>query len=389
MQRRAGLRASRSARARGLPARRCRQHRQFDVAQAAAARGARASAPSPGRAPVACRRTGAGAGRRRRRPAYSRRRRPGRTRRRRRSSAAAAARRIACIEPGASVPISSARRACAARARARGACARRGRRRPASRDRPRVPRGRRGEGGVRAVGRHAEFHRPDVALRRRGRRAVAAAARPGARRPSAPSAAARRVFAWPGTRRLGKTITAQSSSSPRHRACAPAAPAGAPIQYSQRSRHISTIVRHTPSRSQRRPDVVTRWRRHAGRPMRAQPLADSSMSSISGWSGKPPTRIERRRAARRSPGRRWRCRSSASAGSSAHATSRSIRGRPSMRTSKRPQRRPRVRQRRLDRPPAHRRQSRVGMQEQQHVAARLRRRRRSSARARPRGDCSV
>ncbi len=43
----------------------------------------------------------------------------------------------------------------------------------------------------------------------------------------------------------------------------------APRKYAARRRHISRMVRSTPCRSQRRAEVVTRCRRHAGRPRRS------------------------------------------------------------------------------------------------------------------------
>ena len=53
------------------------------------------------------------------------------------------------------------------------------------------------------------------------------------------------------------------------------------------------MVRKTPCWRQRRPEVVTRWRRQSGRPSRFS-LAEAATSSISAIGGKPPIVIERR-----------------------------------------------------------------------------------------------
>ena len=102
-----------------------------------------------------------------------------------------------------------------------------------------------------------------------------------------------------------------------------------------RRRHISTIVRSTPSRSQRRPEVVTRARRQAGGDRRLR-RRDSAMSSISAMSGKPPAASKASRVTKIAwspvamPVRRERRFISA-------ATTRSSGCPPSIRTSKRPQ----------------------------------------------------
>ena len=48
-------------------------------------------------------------------------------------------------------------------------------------------------------------------------------------------------------------------------------------------------MRNVPSLSQRRPEVTTRWRRHAGRPAVRSSAFDKATSSINGRGGKPPT----------------------------------------------------------------------------------------------------
>ena len=97
---------------------------------------------------------------------------------------------------------------------------------------------------------------------------------------------------------------------------------------------MSQIVRHTPRCSQRRPEVCTRSRRQAGAAVRRS-RRESSMSSISGWSAKPPMAWNAARCTKIAwspvamPVQRERRFISA-------ATTRSRRGRPSMHTSKRP-----------------------------------------------------
>ena len=128
-------------------------------------------------------------------------------------------------------------------------------------------------------------------------------------------------------------------------------------------------MRHGPRASQRRPDVTTRDARHAGRPAIDLRRRDSATSSISGCAGKPPASSNSARVTNMPwspvamPVRRERRFISA-------ATSRSTRGRPSMRTSKRPHRAAGA-----DCAPAAtiaalRGQPRVRVQEQQHVAGR-------------------
>ena len=96
-------------------------------------------------------------------------------------------------------------------------------------------------------------------------------------------------------------------------------------------------MRHGPRASQRRPDVTTRDARHAGRPAIDLRRRDSATSSISGCAGNPPASSNSARVTNMPwspvamPVSRERRFISA-------ATSRRTRGRPSMRTSKRPHR---------------------------------------------------
>ena len=101
---------------------------------------------------------------------------------------------------------------------------------------------------------------------------------------SAPSAGIRRVLAKPATGDFAKTtirvvVNGSASRDPRvtRRASSPAA-----------SRHIRKIVRQAPRASHLRADVSTGRRMHAGRDRWRRRLVIST-SSISGWSGNPPT----------------------------------------------------------------------------------------------------
>ena len=112
---------------------------------------------------------------------------------------------------------------------------------------------------MRAVRRHAELDGADVRLERVSERRVhqPLGQRGGALRTE------RRDQACLGVARL-RGFCEHDDHAARHSYSLASRSGGVPIQYSQRSRHISAIVRKTPSRSQRRPDVVTCWRRHAG-----------------------------------------------------------------------------------------------------------------------------
>src|SRR5450755_1720422 len=81
----------------------------------------------------------------------------------------------------------------------------------------------------------------------------------------------------PGLRSLGK----YDDPGRTHSYTCASTLAGTPRQYAQRNRHIKIIVRHTPQLSQRRPEVTTRARRHAGGE-RARSRLHSSISSING-----------------------------------------------------------------------------------------------------------
>src|SRR3989338_5061439 len=136
--------------------------------------------------------------------------------------------------------------------------------------------------------------------------------------------------------RLGKTGQGRlgKNNYPGHRYDLASSTAGTPRQYNQRNRHISNIVFHTPCVSQRRPEVTTRSIRQIGLDS-ANSRLDNSISSISGCSGKPPTDSKARRVTNMAwspvaiPVRRERQ-------FIRPATTRSMNGRPLMRTSKRP-----------------------------------------------------
>ena len=140
----------------------------------------------------------------------------------------------------------------------------------------------------------------------------------------------------PATGALAKTISAVQRSSV---GLAPGLPA---IRRASSASAAATSARWCATR-RALPSAGPRCARAgAGRPARpgAQPARqlDVLHQRLVGGSRR---RARTARGARTSPGRRWRCRCSASAGSSARPPARSIGARPSMRTSKRPQRAPR------------------------------------------------
>ena len=113
-----------------------------------------------------------------------------------------------------------------------------------------------------------------VALRRRRRSRVRGASSPG-----------------PATGLLANTCSVTGGARQRKRRIRPASA----IRIARRASRRSAIAtsRRSFARvhrvSQRRPDVTMRSRRQSGRPPARFRRVDSSMSSISGWSGKPPT----------------------------------------------------------------------------------------------------
>jgi hypothetical protein len=148
---------------------------------------------------------------------------------------------------------------------------------------------------------------------------------------------------------------------------------------------MSAMVATTPSRSQRRPEVATRSRRHAGRETRLSAL-ENAMSSISAMSGKPPARsnASRRTKIAWSPvampvtrERRFML----------HATSARSGERPSIATSKRPHARSFASARSIaSNAPSG---SRVSAWRKRRIAPRLARAPAFICDARPRGACST
>ena len=152
---------------------------------------------------------------------------------------------------------------------------------------------------MRCVGRAPELER--CRTRRRHGRDARDSRGPSYERaaPSAPSNGTRRVFTGsPVMGALAKTATRGASAGGALDVIAAREAAAGPrrARTPVAARHMSTMVRSVPRRSQRRPEVTTRSRRHAGREMRFKRFESATSSMRRDLAEEPAGGIEGRAA---------------------------------------------------------------------------------------------